>query len=155
MGGLAKLCKEKSPEKSVFISPFFRGVGIYPDELSPTLTASVWDSILDGIGEYIDACAFQDGTTTLDTYESYLAAIKPIMDKHGIALWANAETFERDVRSMFFPAPFNNLRRRIKIAERFVEKIITFEFSHFLSPQSIFPSAHNLNSLYRAYYEEK
>lgn len=155
MGGLAKLCKERSPEKQVFISPFFRGVGLFPDELSPERTAAAWDSILDGIGEYIDACAFQDGTATLDTLGDYLAAVKPVMDKYGISLWSNAETFERDVRSMFFPIPFNTLRRKIKIAEPFVDKIITFEFSHFLSPQSIYPSAKNLNALYRAYYEEK
>ena len=37
----------------------------------------------------------------------------------------------------------------------FCDKCFTFEFSHFLSPQSIYPSAKNLNTLYRSYYENK
>ena len=44
---------------------------------------------------------------------------------------------------------------RAKEVQPVVEKMITFEFSHFLSPQSIFPSARNLNTLYRNYYENK
>ena len=155
MSGLAALCKEKSPDKVVFISPFFRGVNLYPESLDPQRTAREWDNILSACGSNVDICAFQDGTMLLDDYASYLAAIKPIMEKHNVKLWANVETFERDVRSMFFPIPFDVLRRKIEIAEEYVEKCITFEFSHFLSPQSIFPSAKNLNTLYRKYYEKK
>ena len=77
------------------------------------------------------------------------------MDKYNIALWANVETFERDVRSMFFPIPFDVLRYKIKMAQKYVEKCITFEFSHFLSPQSIFESGRNLSALYRSYYGKK
>ncbi|MBR1974319.1 MAG: DUF4434 domain-containing protein [Clostridia bacterium] len=156
MGGLAALCKENAPDKVVFISPFFRGEKVgYPDSLSPERTVDAWQSILKECGKNIDICAFQDGTVSLEEYADYLAAIKPVMDEHGIRLWANVETFERDVRTMFFPIPFDVLRRKIKIAEEYVEKCITFEFSHFLSPQSIFPSARNLNNLYRKYYESK
>ena len=32
--------------------------------------------------------------------------MKKVADKHGIELWSNAETFERDVRSLFQPIPF-------------------------------------------------
>jgi hypothetical protein len=155
MGCLAALCKEKSPDKLVLISPFFRGMNLYPESLDPLRTAREWDNILENCGKNVDICAFQDGTTHLEDYSTYLAEIKKVMDKHNIALWANVETFERDVRSMFFPIPFDVLRRKIKIASEYVEKCITFEFSHFLSPQSIFPSAHNLNALYRKYYENK
>ena len=81
--------------------------------------------------------------------------IKKVTDAHNIRLWSNVETFERDVRCMYYPIPFDLLRRKIKLAEPYVEKCITFEFSHFLSPQSIYPSARNLNGLYRSYYENK
>jgi hypothetical protein len=155
MGCLAALCKEKSPDKLVLISTFFRGMNLYSESLDPLRTAREWDNILENCGKNVDICAFQDGTTHLEDYSTYLAEIKKVMDKHNIALWANVETFERDVRSMFFPIPFDVLRRKIKIASEYVEKCITFEFSHFLSPQSIFPSAHNLNALYRKYYENK
>ena len=152
---LTALCKEKSPDKLVLISPFFRGINLYPEPLDPQRTAREWDNILEKCGKNVDICAFQDGTTHLEDYPTYLAEVKKVMDKHGVALWANVETFERDVRSMFFPIPFDVLRRKIKIASEYVEKCITFEFSHFLSPQSIYPSAHNLNALYKKYYGDK
>ena len=155
MGGLAAMCKDRTPDKKVFISPFFRGQNLYPDPMSPELTADVWNNIWKDCGKDIDICAFQDGTTRLCDYGEYLRTIKQVTDAHKIELWANVETFERDVRSLFMPIPFDVLRRKIQIAQQYVEKCITFEFSHFLSPQSIFPSARNLNNLYRNYYEHK
>ena len=81
--------------------------------------------------------------------------MKKVCDAHHIGLWANVETFERDVRCMYYPIPFELLRKKIQLATPYVEKMITFEFSHFLSPQSIYPSAHNLNTLYKKYYGPK
>jgi hypothetical protein len=155
MGGLAAMCKDRTPDKLVFISPFFRGVNLYPEPMSPQRTAEDWNNIWSTCGKDIDICAFQDGTATLDTYPDYLAEIKKVTDAYNIRLWSNVETFERDVRCMYYPIPFDLLRRKIKLAEPYVEKCITFEFSHFLSPQSIYPSARNLNALYRNYYENK
>lgn len=155
MGGLASLCKERTPDKKVLISPFFLGKGVFPEPLSPDQMAEEWDKIWSVCGKDIDYCAFQDGTVKLSDYDEYLSKMKVVADKHGITLWANAETFERDVRNSFPPIPFDVLRRKIEISQKYVEKIITFEFSHFLSPQSIYPSAKNLNALYRAYYENK
>lgn len=156
MGGLAALCKDKTPDKSILISPYFRGKGVNPNFLfSPQRTVDEWNNIWEYCGKDIDICAFQDGTAGLDEYEGYLKAMKKLCDLHEIKLWANVETFERDVRSMYFPIPFDVLRRKLKIAEPYVENCITFEFSHFLSPQSIFPSARNLNVLYRNYYGKK
>lgn len=154
MGGLAALCKDKTPEKSVLISPFFKE---YLSDLyfSPQRTADEWNNIWEKSGKDIDICAFQDGTVSLENYTKYFEAVKQVCDSHKIALWANVETFERDVRNMFFPIPFDILRKKIELAEPYVEKCITFEFSHFLSPQSIFSSAKNLNALYRKYYENK
>ncbi|MBO4366395.1 MAG: DUF5109 domain-containing protein, partial [Clostridia bacterium] len=67
-------------------------------------------------------------------------------------LWSNVETFERDVRRLYCPIPFDLLKAKIKAVDVIVDKLITFEFSHFLSPQSMYPSARNLNDLYKAYY---
>ena len=155
MGGLSLLCKEQTPEKSVLISPFFKSPLVSDEPFTPARTTDEWNNIWEKCGQYIDACAFQDGTVSLTDYASYLTAVKKACDAHNIALWANVETFERDVRNLFFPIPFDVLRKKIEIAEPFVEKCITFEFSHFLSPQSIFPSAKNLNTLYRNYYGKK
>ena len=153
MGGLAELCKQVTPDKKVMISPFFRSKAMSPSFVfTPERTYQEWDKIWENCGKNIDVCAFQDGTVGLDEYADYLDAVKRICAKYDIELWANVETFERDVRSMFYPIPFDVLRRKIKIAKPYVEKMITFEFSHFLSPQSIFPSAKNLNNLYKNYY---
>lgn len=155
MGGLAALCKDRTPEKSVLISPFFNTPSISDEPYSPERSTEEWLALWEKCGKDIDVCAFQDGTATLAEYPEYLAAVKKACDANNIHLWANVETFERDVRNMFFPIPFDVLRRKIEIAEPLVEKCITFEFSHFLSPQSIYPSAKNLNTLYRNYYGKK
>ncbi len=153
MGGLAAFCKDKTPDKKVLVSPFFRGTPVdEKNPRSPEDTADVWNDIWEINGKDIDFCAFQDGTASLDEYPKYLEAMKKVCNEHGMALWSNVETFERDPRHMFFPIPFDILRRKIEIAKQYVEKQITFEFSHFLSPQSMFPSAKNLNRLYRNYY---
>lgn len=155
MGGLAALCKDSTPDKKVIISPFFKAKGFASEPLSAERTYEEWDRIWEKCGKDIDICAFQDGTVSLEYYADYLSNVKKVSDKYKIALWANVETFERDVRSMFYPIPFDVLRRKIEIADKFVEKMITFEFSHFLSPQSIYPSARNLNNLYKNYYSKK
>lgn len=155
MGGLGELCKEKAPDKKLLISPFFRTTLTSYSAFSPQRQADEWDNIWKTCGKYIDYCAFQDGTASLGKYGAYLAEMKKVCNAHNIQLWANVETFERDPRKMFYPIPFDILRRKIEIAEQYAEKCITFEFSHFLSPQSIFPSARNLNTLYRNYYEKK
>ena len=154
MGGLAALCKDKTPEKKVFISPFFISK-VFDSQfvLSPERTFEEWDKIWENCGKDIDICAFQDGTVGLDEYKEYFSMAKRVCEKHKIELWSNIETFERDVRSMFFPISFDVLREKIEIAQPIVKKLITFEFSHFLSPQSTFPSARNLNKIYREYYE--
>lgn len=53
---------------------------------------------------------------------------------------------------MYYPITFSLLKRRLEHHAKYAEEIITFEFSHFLSPQSIYPSAQNLNRLYKDYY---
>ena len=152
MTNLSALCKDKTPDKRVLISPFFKSRLGDSMPFSPERTVEEWDNIWEFCGKDIDDCAFQDGTSPLEDYQGYLKAMKELCNKHKISLWANVETFERDVRSMFYPIPFDVLRRKIELAEPYVDKMITFEFSHFLSPQSIYPSAHNLNNLYKKYY---
>jgi len=47
---------------------------------------------------------------------------------------------------------FYELQRKLNHHKAYADKIITFEFSHFLSPQSINLAAHNLNKLYTEEY---
>lgn len=155
METLSALCKDITPDKSVLISPFFNGRNMMRDYFTPERTAEEWSSIFEKCGKDIDYCAFQDGTAPIDELADYYLAVKEVCNDHNISLWANVETFERDVRKMYYPIPFDVLRRKLEIAQACVDKCITFEFSHFLSPQSIYPSARNLNTLYRKYYGKK
>lgn len=153
MKGLSALCKDKTPDKSVLISPFFKSEITYPgDSLTPQQHYEEWDRIFDKAAKDIDICAFQDGTSPLDQLDDYYGLTAKLCEKHGMRHWVNAETFERDVRCMYYPIPFPLLKQRLEHHQKYAEKIITFEFSHFLSPQSIYPSARNLNERYKEYY---
>ncbi len=146
MTGLSAICKDKTPDKKILMSPFFR------PEFQVQRFADEWDRLFERAGKDIDICAFQDGTAPLKQMEEFYKVIKEVCKKHDIEHWVNVELFERDVRNMFYPIPFNLLKRKIEMHKQYAEKMISFEFSHFLSPQSIYPSARNLNNLYKEFY---
>lgn len=152
---LAAMCKDKTPEKKVLLSPFFKETTSNNQPFAPERFYDEWDGIFASFGGDVDICAYQDGSASLKNVAEYFKAAKTLCDKHKISLWANVETFERDVRFLYFPIPFELLRTKLEMLKPYVEKSITFEFSHFLSPQSIFPSARNLNKLYIDYYGGK
>jgi hypothetical protein len=52
----------------------------------------------------------------------------------------------------FPPLDFRELRQKLLIAARHATKNITFEFSHFMSPNSCSPAARNLYQRYREYF---
>lgn len=153
MAGLSKLCKEAAPDKLVLISPYFKSAVI--DEkhpMSPEEAYDEWDSIFSRCAELIDICAFQDGTAPILQMESYLEMARRLCTKYHMRHWSNVELFERDPRCVYYPIPFDTLRTKLSKSAPYIEKAICFEFSHFLSPQSIYPSARNLHELYTAYY---
>ena len=153
MGGLGELCKNCDPSKKVLISPFFESRILAPEHyLTPDQHFEEWRGILEKAGQYIDVCAFQDGTAPLQEMTAYYSSVRNLCDKFDISLWVNAETFERDVRCMYYPIPFSDLKEKLTLHQQYAEKIITFEFSHFMSPQSIYPSAHNLFDRYKECY---
>lgn len=153
MRGMSELCKEITPDKDVFISPFYHTHITSPDGgFTPEQHYEEWDKLFSYGGKCIDICAFQDGTSPLALMDDYYGKTLELCKKYDIRHWVNAETFERDVRCMYYPIPFNVLRNRLEKHRNYAEKIITFEFSHFLSPQSIYPSARNLNARYKEYY---
>lgn len=149
----SRMCKDKTPDKKVMISPYFKSPSFNKsDYFTPENHYYEWDKLFSIGGEEIDICAFQDGSAPMDMMADYFMYTKKVCDKYNIEHWVNVETFERDVRQMYFPIPFGMLKEKIKMHEQYAEKMVTFEFSHFLSPQSIFPSAQNLNNLYKEYY---
>lgn len=150
---LASMCKERTPKKLTLLSPFFPGDATSVS-FTPERFFSEWDGIFSSFEGLIDICAYQDGSAPLSKAKEYFKAAKELCAKHHIRLWENAETFERDVRTLYFPIPFEQLRYKLDLLAPYVEGVITFEFSHFMSPQSIFPSAGRLYSLYKKHYED-
>lgn len=143
--------REKTPDLPILISPFYPGKIVPKDYyLTPKQFGESWREILDGLTGFIDIMAFQDGTTLDDEFEDFLVEAKSFADEFGIEFWNNCETFDRKLSYKFPPRDIRLLQKRLKIAEPYVKKHITFEFSHFMSPNSCFPGAPNL---YRRYCE--
>jgi len=153
MRGLSYLCKEKAPHLPVLISPYF-ATSVTRKDFDVRRHTDEWNGIFDQCGQQIDICAFQDGSAPFSDMREFFVATKAVCDAHNITHWVNTETFERDVRYMYYPIPFPILKQKLEIHKEYAEKVITFEFSHFLSPQSIYPSAKNLYNLYTNYYNK-
>ena len=149
---LAAHVKSITPDKATLISPYFMGKVLAPEGwLNPEDQAKEWDRVFSSTPG-IDICAFQDATVPLGEQGDYFAAMREVCDKHGVELWANIETFARDMMPRFSPVDFRVLRDRMLGSAPYVSKSITFEFSHFLSPQSMYPSARNLFRRYCEYF---
>ena len=150
---LSEHAKKLAPRKPVLISPFYPSKKIYGDDvLSPEEFADNWRQLLKGI-HTIDYAAFQDGTARLNELGSYLHQAKLVMDELGIELWNNVETFTRDMPIKFPPIDFRELREKLMISAKYATKNITFEFPHFMSPNSCYLAARNLYHRYREYFK--
>jgi hypothetical protein len=69
--------------------------------------------------------------------------------------WTNAESFDRDMPIKFFPIKFEKLKLKLDAARKAgYDKAITFEFSHFMSPQSSYVQAHHLYNRYLEYSQQ-
>ena len=115
-----------------------------------------WNQIFAGIHDVVDAVAFQDGHIDYDELDAFFSVNKKLADKYGMKCWTNAETFDRDMPINFLPIKFDKLRLKLEAAKRCgYDKAITFEFPHFMSPQSVYGAAGNLYNRYKEYFNIK
>ncbi|MBQ9548406.1 MAG: DUF4434 domain-containing protein [Bacteroidales bacterium] len=152
---LGRQCKDISGGHPTFISPFIDGKKQVYKEKEVTVVEHErdWDEIFSGIHDVVDACAFQDGHVDYDELDMYLTVNKRLADKYGMQSWTNAETFDRDMPIRFLPIKFDKLRFKLEAAKRCgYDKAITFEFSHFMSPQSAYLQAGHLYDRYCEYF---
>jgi hypothetical protein len=162
---MGKQCKDVSGGLPTFISPWIDGkkaVEAASGDVTKAKSVSVqehekeWGEIFDGIHDVVDACAFQDGHIDYDELDAFFTVNKRMADKYGMKCWTNAETFDRDMPIKFFPIKFDKLRLKLEAAKRAgYEKGITFEFSHFMSPQSAYIQAGHLYDRYKEYFNMK
>ncbi len=161
---LGKQCKEVSGGLPTFVSPWIDGkkaVMAAQSTLTKTDVVSLqehereWDELFAGMQGAVDAVAFQDGHIDYHELEDFFRVNKQLADKYGMQCWTNAESFDRDMPIKFLPIKFEKLRLKLEAARRAgYDKAITFEFSHFMSPQSMYPSAHHLYNRYLEYINE-
>lgn len=157
-------CKEVSGGLPTFISPWIDGkkaVLAASGQLSKDNAISVqdhekeWNEIFDGIKGAVDAVAFQDGHISYHELDDFFRVNKSLADRYGMQCWTNAESFDRDMPIKFLPIKFEKLRLKLEAAARVgYDKAITFEFSHFMSPQSVYGAAHHLFDRYMEYRQQ-
>jgi len=133
----------------VLISPYPQGAKQL-GENALTLEESFdhWDRIFAATKGAFDICAFQDGQVHYQELPNFVSGIADLGRKHGVTIWSNLESFDRDMPIKFPPADWRFLRFKLETAAQVAEKIITFEFPHFMSPHSCYPSPRNLFGRY-------
>ncbi len=160
--GLGKHVKELSGGLPVLISPYIAGVkavSAFSSELKSNAGLSVeqhekeWNEIMGGVKGAVDIVAFQDGHVEFEELSDYLAVNKALAGKHGLKCWTNVESFDRDMPIKFLPIKWEKMLLKMQAAKQAgIEKAITFEFSHFMSPHSCYPQAKGLFDRYCEHY---
>lgn len=161
---LGQRCKDLSGGLPTLISPYIDGKkAILASQSSLSKEESIglqqhesdWDEIFSGIKDVVDIVAFQDGHVDYHELADYFAINKKLADRHGMQCWTNAESFDRDMPIKFLPIKWEKLRLKLEAARKAgLDKAITFEFSHFMSPQSAYIQAHHLYNRYMDYRAE-
>lgn len=157
---MGRFCKALSGGLPVMISPFIDGIKCadgFSKDLTRISTGSLnaherdWDAILSGIEGAVDTVAFQDGHCDYHELRDYLEINAALCRKHGMNCWTNCESFDRDMPIRFLPIKWEKMLLKLEAAKAAgLDKAITFEFSHFMSPNSCYLQAGNL---YRRYCE--
>ncbi|MEN6618203.1 MAG: DUF4434 domain-containing protein [Rikenellaceae bacterium] len=158
---LGLYCKKVSGGLPTMISPYIDGsknISQYTSsarkDSSITLSEheKEWNKIFTGIKGAVDIVAFQDGHVEYDELVNFLTINKRLADKHGLECWTNSETFDRDMPIKFLPIKWEKLLLKMTLAQKAgIENAVTFEFSHFMSPQSAYLQAGHLYNRYIEY----
>ena len=143
--------------KPIMVSPYF---GMNPDGAS---YAKWWDDVLSEAK--VDIVAMQDGVgchrTTPDESAAVLKAIRPVMEEHGVQLWANVEVFDQthgwpvdDLDWKSTSASIDRVLQQLSAESPYVDKIIIFDFTSYMSPR-LGDKARDLYNGYKAYLSRR
>ena len=162
VGDAGRHCKAISNGLPVLMSPFIDGrkcISQYSSEIEKKGGDTAeeherkWDEIFAALKGGVDQCAFQDGHVDFYELDDFLAVNRRLATKYGVECWTNVETFDRDMPIKFLPIKLEKVLLKLQAATRAkYDKAITFEFSHFMSPQSVYLAAGNLYKRYREYF---
>jgi hypothetical protein len=159
---MGRHCKGLSNGLPVLISPWIDGVKAVSGANGETRRAesitlaeheAEWGEVFAGIRGAVDAVAFQDGHVEFGEVPGFLAVNKALGERYGVDCWTNCESFDRDMPIRFPPIKWEKLLLKLEAAQKAgMEKAITFEFSHFMSPNSCYLQAGNLYKRYCEYF---
>lgn len=108
------------------------------------------DEVFARLAGLAQVLSFEDGDVSLADLPAWVSTNARLAKKHGFTTWSNLESFDRDVPTKFPPIAWPKLRYKMESAlSASVDKLITFEYSHFLSQHSLHNSAHALHKRYR------
>lgn len=153
---LGRHLKQISGNLPIMISPGMLGPKAYDENMkkiskpiTPEQHEAEWNEIMAKIAEIVNIIAFQDGHLEFEQLPVFLDINKKLCDRYGIQCWTNTETFDRDMPIDFLPIKWEKLLLKMNAAAQAgIDKMITFEFSHFMSPNSCYPQAHGLYNRY-------
>lgn len=151
---VGKYAKRVSGNLTTMISPYIHGVKTDQvmdgdKALSVRQHEEEWNEILSNIKGAVDILAFQDGQVDYHELYDYLVVNKKLADRYGMKCWTNIESFDRDMPIRFLPIKWEKLLLKLEAARKAgMENAITFEFSHFMSPNSAYLQAGHLYNRY-------
>lgn len=155
-------CRKISGNLPILISPAMWGRKAWDPndpnarDLNFRAHEQMWDEIMSEIAGLVDIIAFQDGHVTYEELPEALRINKRLADKYGIELWTNTESFDRDMPIRFLPIKWEKMRLKLLAAEQAgIEHAMTFEFSHFMSPNSCYLAAGNLRRRYLEWLDSR
>ena len=155
-------CKKISGNLPILISPAMWGRKAWDPndpnarDLNFRAHEQMWDEIMSEIAGLVDIIAFQDGHVTYEELPEALRINKRLADKYGIELWTNTESFDRDMPIRFLPIKWEKMRLKLLAAEQAgIEHAMTFEFSHFMSPNSCYLAAGTLRRRYLEWLDSR
>ncbi len=162
---LGSHCKEVSQGLPVLISPYIDGskaILAQEQKLSKEQKVSLrehereWSEIFSTIKGSVDIVAFQDGHVNYHELPAFLEINKKLADQNQLSSWSNIESFDRDMPIKFLPIKWEKMRLKLEAARMAgIRKAITFEFSHFMSPQSAYPQAGHLFNRYTEWLKDQ
>jgi hypothetical protein len=134
---IGRACRQLAPSSPVFLAPFFAGL------VSAERFEQLWLRLLRH--KPVDVVALQDGVGARGWDEQieekvppYFAAMQRVCRKRGVRLWCDLECFQLTnndpSRPAFAPAAAERLVRQLRAVSPYVERVVTFDFYHYMSP---------------------
>ena len=140
-------CKRLASHKPVLLSPYYNP---YPTPGNSFLPANHFaeeygrflDQLKDGNRYLVDTIMLQDSVgerrilepDLVNVVVPYFNAFAKICSVRKLRLWGNIESFNNRGGNQLFPTEARRLSAQIKVIPNTVEKLITFDFFHFMNP---------------------